>query len=76
MKLSVMTRALMAGAAWAVAGTSFGQNITGAGASFPAPVCSKWVDAYDKATKQPVNHQSVGSGAGIKQIKSKTVMGM
>ena len=73
MKLSVTTRALMAGAALVTAGTSFGQNITGAGASFPAPVYSKWADAYYRATKQQVNYQSVGSGAGIKQIKSKTV---
>ena len=45
-------RALMAGAALVTAGTSFGQNITGAGASFPAPIYSKWADAYKKATQQ------------------------
>ena len=49
------------------------QNITGAGASFPAPLYSKWAGAYEKATKLQVNYQSVGSGAGIKQIKGKTV---
>lgn len=49
------------------------QDITGAGASFPAPVYAKWADAYNKATGARVNYQSVGSGAGIKQIKSKTV---
>jgi len=47
--------------------------VTGAGASFPAPVYAKWADAYNKATGVRVNYQSVGSGAGIKQIKSKTV---
>ena len=49
------------------------QDITGAGATFPAPIYAKWADAYNKATSVRVNYQSVGSGAGIKQIKSKTV---
>ena len=49
------------------------QDVTGAGASFPAPVYAKWADAYNKATKIQVNYQSVGSGAGIKQIIAKTV---
>ncbi|WP_414639654.1 phosphate ABC transporter substrate-binding protein PstS [Aquabacterium sp.] len=52
---------------------AFAQNITGAGASFPAPIYSKWAGAYQKATQRQVNYQSVGSGAGIKQIKGKTV---
>ncbi|NDG37838.1 MAG: phosphate ABC transporter substrate-binding protein PstS [Betaproteobacteria bacterium] len=49
------------------------QDVTGAGATFPAPIYSKWADAYNKATGARINYQSVGSGAGIKQIKSKTV---
>ena len=49
------------------------QSITGAGASFPAPVYSKWAAEYHKATGAKVNYQSVGSGAGIKQIDAKTV---
>lgn len=49
------------------------QEITGAGASFPAPIYSKWAADYNKATGAKVNYQSVGSGAGIKQIDSKTV---
>ena len=49
------------------------QEITGAGATFPAPVYSKWASDYNKATGVKVNYQSVGSGAGIKQIDSKTV---
>ena len=52
---------------------AFAQDITGAGASFPAPVYAKWADAYNKATGAKINYQSVGSGAGIKQIKAKTV---
>ncbi len=49
------------------------QEITGAGASFPAPLYAKWAAEYNKATGVKVNYQSVGSGAGIKQIDSKTV---
>ncbi len=52
---------------------SMAQEITGAGATFPAPIYSKWAADYYKATGVKVNYQSVGSGAGIKQIDSKTV---
>ncbi len=52
---------------------AFAQNVTGAGASFPAPVYAKWADQYNKATGVKVNYQSVGSGAGIKQIDAKAV---
>jgi len=55
------------------AAPAFAQDVTGAGASFPAPVYSKWADAYNKATGARINYQSVGSGAGIRQIKAKTV---
>jgi phosphate transport system substrate-binding protein len=51
----------------------FAQDITGAGATFPAPLYAKWASEYNKATGIKVNYQSVGSGAGIKQIDSKTV---
>jgi len=49
------------------------KDITGAGASFPAPVYAQWADAYNKETDTRINYQSVGSGAGIKQITGKTV---
>ncbi len=49
------------------------QDVTGAGASFPAPIYAKWADAYNKATGARINYQSVGSGAGIRQIRGKTV---
>jgi phosphate transport system substrate-binding protein len=49
------------------------QDVTGAGATFPAPIYAKWADAYNKASGARINYQSVGSGAGIKQIKAKTV---
>jgi phosphate transport system substrate-binding protein len=48
-------------------------DITGAGATFPFPVYSKWADAYKKETGNGLNYQSIGSGAGIKQILAKTV---
>ena len=49
------------------------QEITGAGATFPAPIYAKWAAEYYKATGVKVNYQSIGSGGGIKQIDSKTV---
>ena len=52
---------------------SFAQDVTGAGASFPAPLYSKWAADYNKATGVKINYQSVGSGAGLRQIEAKTV---
>ena len=48
-------------------------EITGAGATFPAPIYGKWAEAYQKATGNKINYQSIGSGGGIKQITAKTV---
>ncbi len=48
-------------------------DITGAGATFPFPVYSKWAEAYRKETGTGLNYQSIGSGGGIRQIKAKTV---
>ena len=56
-----------------LAGLAAAQDITGAGATFPAPLYAKWAADYNKATGVKINYQSVGSGAGIKQIDSKTV---
>jgi phosphate transport system substrate-binding protein len=49
------------------------QDMTGAGATFPAPIYAKWADAYNKTTGARLNYQSIGSGAGIQQIRAKTV---
>ncbi|MBU6436452.1 MAG: phosphate ABC transporter substrate-binding protein PstS [Betaproteobacteria bacterium] len=57
----------------AVAAVTHAEDMTGAGSSFAAPIYSKWADAYNKVTGARLNYQSVGSGAGIKQIRSKTV---
>lgn len=47
--------------------------ITGAGSSFVAPLMYKWSTSYHSKTKARINYQSIGSGAGIKQIKSDIV---
>ncbi len=52
---------------------SIAQDVTGAGASFPAPLYSKWAADYNRATGVKINYQSVGSGAGLRQIEAKTV---
>lgn len=56
-----------------IAVSALAGEITGAGASFPAPIYAKWADAYQKASASKVNYQSIGSGGGIKQINAKTV---
>jgi len=69
-----MFKKILAGAAATlVMTTSFAADITGAGATFPYPIYAKWAESYKAATGTGLNYQSVGSGAGIKQIKAKTV---
>ena len=63
--------AVVFGAACAVAVQA--ADISGAGATFPYPIYSKWADAYKQQTGIGLNYQSIGSGGGIKQIKAKTV---
>jgi len=48
-------------------------DITGAGSSFVYPVLSKWSAKYAETTGNKINYQSVGSGAGIAQIKEGTI---
>ncbi|XYJ09016.1 phosphate ABC transporter substrate-binding protein PstS [Telluria sp. B2] len=66
LSVAVAAATLAASAAQAV-------NITGAGATFPYPIYAKWAEMYKAASGNGLNYQSVGSGAGIKQIKAKTV---
>lgn len=73
MKLSSKISMLVAATAFALAGAATAAEITGAGATFPAPVYAKWAEAYNKATGNKLNYQSIGSGGGITQIKAKTV---
>ena len=63
----------LAAAAVACAGLAQAQDVTGAGASFPAPLYAKWASDYHKASGVKINYQSVGSGAGLRQIEAKTV---
>ncbi len=70
-KFTTVSLAALAGFSFATLASA--QEITGAGATFPAPIYSKWAADYNKATGVKINYQSVGSGAGIKQIDSKTV---
>ena len=66
---SVLSAAVLA----ASVSCAFASDISGAGATFPFPIYAKWADAYKKETGNGLNYQSIGSGAGIKQIKAKTV---
>jgi len=71
---NVFSSSFLAAALGALAFTGVqAQEITGAGATFPAPIYAKWASDYNKLTGVKVNYQSIGSGGGIKQIDSKTV---
>ncbi len=73
MTSSTSRTALVTAALAAFAGATLAQDVTGAGATFPAPLYAKWADAFNKATGARINYQSVGSGAGLNQIRGKTV---
>src|ERR1700744_188130 len=66
-------KTLLAAATLSFAIAAQATDISGAGATFPYPVYSKWADAYKTQTGVGLNYQSIGSGGGIKQIKAKTV---
>ena len=53
--------------------TTSGADLTGAGATFPYPLYSKWFDAYATKTGVKINYQSIGSGGGIRQLSEQTV---
>ena len=68
-KLSILAGAVMALSSLAAQAA----EITGAGATFPAPMYAKWAEAYKAATGNQLNYQAIGSGGGQKQIIAKTV---
>ncbi len=70
-RLAGITLAILALAGFALAQGSL--LINGAGATFPYPIYSKWFDEFHKANGTQINYQSVGSGAGIKQVTEGTV---
>lgn len=69
---NLMKSTLIAGG---IVGTSlcYAAQITGAGATFPAPMYTKWAEAYKGQTGTLINYQPIGSGGGVKQIQAKTV---
>src|SRR5579872_2054288 len=73
MRISAPRALLLAVFAAAWMGAAQAADISGAGATFPYPIYSKWADAYKTKTGIGLNYQSIGSGGGIKQIKAKTV---
>lgn len=73
MSFKMIRTAAAAVAVALVSGTVLAEDVTGAGATFPAPLYAKWAAVFNTATGVRINYQSVGSGAGIKQIKAKTV---
>jgi ABC-type molybdate transport system substrate-binding protein len=59
---------------WASLGTpALSQGVLGAGSTFVYPVLAKWAEAYEAVTGVKIDYQAVGSGVGIRQIKSRTV---
>jgi phosphate transport system substrate-binding protein len=73
MLVNVKRMLVAAASVVAFAGAAQAADISGAGATFPYPIYSKWADAYKTQTGIGLNYQSIGSGGGIKQIKAKTV---
>ncbi len=73
MLVNVKRMLVAAASVVALAGAAQAADISGAGATFPYPIYSKWADAYKTQTGIGLNYQSIGSGGGIKQIKAKTV---
>jgi phosphate transport system substrate-binding protein len=67
------TIAVALGAAVLAGGVAQAADLSGAGASFPAPVYAKWAETYKAQTGIGLNYQAIGSGGGIKQITAKTV---
>jgi phosphate transport system substrate-binding protein len=69
-----MIQSIVVGATAALTlSTALAAEITGAGATFPFPIYAKWAEQYKAVSGNRLNYQSVGSGAGIKQIKARTV---
>ncbi len=73
MKLNKYMAGFVATAGMVLATTASATDITGAGATFPFPIYAKWAEDYKKVSNSNMNYQSIGSGAGIRQIQAKTV---
>ena len=73
LKVAAKTGTLMTALALVIAPAAMAANISGAGATFPAPVYAKWAESYKSQTHNDLNYQAIGSGGGIKQIIAGTV---
>ncbi|OYY12349.1 MAG: phosphate ABC transporter substrate-binding protein PstS [Rhizobiales bacterium 35-68-8] len=73
MKHITVLGAAIALAGSVIAGSASAADITGAGATFPAPVYQAWAVAYKEKSGVGLNYQSIGSGAGQTQIFNRTV---
>ncbi|OYX36291.1 MAG: phosphate ABC transporter substrate-binding protein PstS [Caulobacterales bacterium 32-69-10] len=83
----MLKKCLIASMAWVLAACGSGEQgadqkgeapagaarLTGAGATFPAPLYSQWAKAFQEDGGVSVNYQPIGSGGGVKQIKAGTV---
>ena len=69
---TIATGGLLLASVHALAGAQ-GADLTGAGATFPNPIYSKWFDVYATKTGVKINYQSIGSGGGVRQISEQTV---
>jgi phosphate transport system substrate-binding protein len=67
-----LVSSLLAGLAWTSTGATQA-TLTGAGATFPNPIYTKWFAAYATKTGVKINYQSIGSGGGIRQFTQGTV---
>jgi phosphate transport system substrate-binding protein len=65
--------ALLASALLSVVAAAQSVDLTGAGATFPYPIYSKWFADYAQNTGVKINYQSIGSGGGIRQLSEQTV---
>src|SRR6185369_10976942 len=72
-KLIMLTKSLCALAFAASAVAAQGVDLTGAGATFPAPIYNKWFFDYAAKTGVKINYQPLGSGAGVRQLTEQTV---
>jgi phosphate transport system substrate-binding protein len=74
MRMKQLLATIIIGTTAAFASTAtLAADITGAGSTFAYPIYAKWAEMYKKTSGNGLNYQSIGSGAGIKQIKAKTV---
>ena len=73
MQMKQVVKSFVVAGSVAMTFNAMAADMTGAGATFPYPIYAKWAESYKAATGNGLNYQSVGSGAGIKQIKAKTV---